>query len=750
MRCSSRRDHQHARPVLAVLLCAALHHLPATSGFVVPFSGRGAAGLSQPPLLLPRQNQQQQKRRTFKRFAQDVDTDKQKAEEQQQGENGLAKADTNASSQIWNWGSDSFGNMLIQMQKKEALLAANQTLEEQAVDLSAGNNNNTTGGGTGGTGTGYVAEQSSAAEQAAKHQDWTQNTPTRADQSQLVAMNWETAKELDDAVTKLTGDAASLRENVQVLPLPSLYREVLRARDNAAFATTAATTSPVEPDIPLSRPEHYRDRIGRDLCQLAVSIASSTENTAQWRAFCQENGGLFPLLETVREGARSIREENSKSTVSERVTLRLWDHQDDAFQAVRALRDLMAISAELSTVITDGILRANFAWQGGLLHDLCTMLQYANEYDIATSSGPQQNRFRRRNRRNGRLRCKLYCAQLLLGMSVASDDAVSAIRDTEGLATALLASSSYAPKEQRRRWMRYPGEMIRWIWRSKTEKNTDSIRRPFLEAANVANDLNGQVQRTTNQVLAAIGYNHWIPKSPGQKGLRILCLDGGGSRGMTAISIVNYLVENLGNGSEVADSFDIVAGTSTGAIIAFLVALRRETSAEAMDRYNALVRKVFVKGALSTPMMLFTTATYDESPFMDILSEILQDESMLDSRADPTVPFVFAVASKMSSTPTHVSLFRNYNYAGGEMPDPFTIKANAAREDTGLLLELENELLWSSNYSSSESSTSSIETNNGSRYPGSFRVLQRYALRASTAAPTVFKPVMVRSILDLW
>ena len=173
-------------------------------------------------------------------------------------------------------------------------------------------------------------------------------------------------------------------------------------------------------------------------------------------------------------------------------------------------------------------------------------------------------------------------------MTVASDDAVTAIRSAKGLPEAVLGCSSYTPLEQTRRWLRYPGEMIKWLWlRSKTgdKKNADSLRRPFLEAANVADNLNGQVQRVANQIIAAIGYNRWTPKIPGQRGLRILCLDGGGSRGMTAITAVNCLMESIGNGGDVAGSFDMIVGTSTGGIIAFLVGLQRETSAEAVARY---------------------------------------------------------------------------------------------------------------------------------------------------------------------
>jgi Patatin-like phospholipase len=130
---------------------------------------------------------------------------------------------------------------------------------------------------------------------------------------------------------------------------------------------------------------------------------------------------------------------------------------------------------------------------------------------------------------------------------------------------------------------------------------------------------------------------------------------------------------------------------------------------------------------------------------MNILVNILQEQIMLDSRADPAVPLVCCLASKMSSTPTHVALFRNYNYAGGEFADPFTIDPFIARQELDLPLELENDLIRSGQYHRLLTSvlTPGVKTEEGSRHPGSFRVLQRYALRASTAAPTVFKPVMM-------
>ena len=249
-----------------------------------------------------------------------------------------------------------------------------------------------------------------------------------------------------------------------------------------------------------------------------------------------------------------------------------------------------------------------------------------------------------------------------------------------------------------------------------------------MAAASVAGGLTGQTQAVANQILAAIGYNIWVPKIPGQKGIRILSLDGGGTRGITAISTLRAIVGSMG-GIEVCDSFDMIVGTSTGAIIAFLVGLRRESSQMAKRRYDRLIRKIFVKSALSAPMLVFTTATYDESPFNAIMEEILLDNSMLASRADPRVPYVFAVSSKMGSTPTQLCLFRNYNYSGGEKRDPFVMSPEEARSELGLAPFSDISILPNQSLYEPRPGVCLTRNNEASRHTGSFRVLQRVALR---------------------
>lgn len=552
---------------------------------------------------------------------------------------------------------------------------------------------------------------------------------TTVDQKQM-------ARQLDAAVsaTRRASSLDELTSDLKVLPLGSLY-------------TTGPNGSST---LPLSQPEHYLDRIDRDRRHLAVSIAASVTDEAQWKSFCQERGGLYPILQTIREGARAISRHQRRKRDKAAYILRPGDaRREESFRAAcsacRSIRDLCTISPDMAAVITDGILRANAAWSGNLMEDFRIILQYAKEYTAAADSAiaKRNPRFllRFRSRRDTRLRCRLYVTQLLLELTIASDDAVAAIRANPDLLSAIVDCSSYAQKEQTKRWIRYPGEVAKWLWRRTARRSKpETARPPFIEAARLSNDLLGQVQRCSNQILAAAGYNKWVPKIPGQQGLRVLALDGGGSRGMVAVKALEALMTEVGNGRDVSDSFDVIVGTSTGGIIAFLVGLQQETSKQAVERYEELISKIFVKSALSTPLMLFTTASYDESHFMKVLENILKENSMLDSRADPSVPYVCALSSKMSSTPTHVALFRNYNYAYGEQKDPFVVNPEKARENLELPLSTEHAFIRKGDYTSAPSQESSLR---GSRHPGSFRVLQRYALRASTAAPTIFKPVMM-------
>src|ERR1700740_2408211 len=77
----------------------------------------------------------------------------------------------------------------------------------------------------------------------------------------------------------------------------------------------------------------------------------------------------------------------------------------------------------------------------------------------------------------------------------------------------------------------------------------------------------------------------------------ILCLDGGGMRGILTIQLLKKLEEVAGIPCH--ELFDMVSGTSTGAIIAGLITMGF-TAAEIEKKYEDLVTRVFDKRFLGS------------------------------------------------------------------------------------------------------------------------------------------------------
>ena len=85
--------------------------------------------------------------------------------------------------------------------------------------------------------------------------------------------------------------------------------------------------------------------------------------------------------------------------------------------------------------------------------------------------------------------------------------------------------------------------------------------------------------------------------------VRVLCLDGGGIRGVASIVVLERIMAQAGH-TYVGECFDLVVGTSTGGIIAIGAGLLRMTVAEVADLYENTAEQIFV----STPYL--TAARY--------------------------------------------------------------------------------------------------------------------------------------------
>lgn len=119
---------------------------------------------------------------------------------------------------------------------------------------------------------------------------------------------------------------------------------------------------------------------------------------------------------------------------------------------------------------------------------------------------------------------------------------------------------------------------------------------------------------------------------------RILALDGGGLRGIVTLSFLaeveSMLRERHGrvNDFRLSHYFDLIAGTSTGAIIAAALA-RNMTVAEITKQYLSLGHKVFQRGLLRQG---FFRALYDEAGLIQELKTVFGEETTMDDASIKT------------------------------------------------------------------------------------------------------------------
>ena len=116
---------------------------------------------------------------------------------------------------------------------------------------------------------------------------------------------------------------------------------------------------------------------------------------------------------------------------------------------------------------------------------------------------------------------------------------------------------------------------------------------------------------------------------------RILALDGGGLKGILTLGILQHIEDMLrvrhgdGDGFRLCHYFDLIAGTSTGSIIAAALA-KGMTVAEIVDLYMNLGSRVFEGSFLRQG---FLRAKYDDDKLAEELQRVYGAETTLGSDA---------------------------------------------------------------------------------------------------------------------
>ena len=130
---------------------------------------------------------------------------------------------------------------------------------------------------------------------------------------------------------------------------------------------------------------------------------------------------------------------------------------------------------------------------------------------------------------------------------------------------------------------------------------------------------------------------------------RILSLDGGGLRGILTLSylaeIESILSERHGSGKDfrLSHYFDLIAGTSTGAIIAAALA-RGMSVSEIAEKYLDLGQRVFQKSWLRQG---FVRAFYDEAGLIEELKQVYGAQTSLN---DPSLETGLLIVTKRLDT----------------------------------------------------------------------------------------------------
>ncbi len=130
---------------------------------------------------------------------------------------------------------------------------------------------------------------------------------------------------------------------------------------------------------------------------------------------------------------------------------------------------------------------------------------------------------------------------------------------------------------------------------------------------------------------------------------RVLALDGGGVRGAMSVAVLERIEALLrarhGGRSDfrLCDYFDLIGGTSTGAIIAGALAAKRLSAAEIKDFYFTMGPEVFKKSMLRQGL---TRAVFDSNRLKSRLQEVFGELTL----GDASVATGLAVVTKRVDT----------------------------------------------------------------------------------------------------
>ncbi|KAJ8249924.1 hypothetical protein COCON_G00231400 [Conger conger] len=169
------------------------------------------------------------------------------------------------------------------------------------------------------------------------------------------------------------------------------------------------------------------------------------------------------------------------------------------------------------------------------------------------------------------------------------------------------------------------------------------------------------LQAAVREALTLVGYTDPVKG----RGIRVLSIDGGGTRGLVALQTLHRL-EDL-TGKPIYQLFDYICGVSTGAILAFMLGVFQIPLQECEELYRKLGSDVFKQNVIvGTVKMGWSHAFYDSEAWETLLKERMGSDLMVETARNAKCPKVAAVSTIVNrGTPLKAYVFRNYNLQPG-------------------------------------------------------------------------------------
>ncbi|XP_034550972.1 calcium-independent phospholipase A2-gamma-like [Notolabrus celidotus] len=193
------------------------------------------------------------------------------------------------------------------------------------------------------------------------------------------------------------------------------------------------------------------------------------------------------------------------------------------------------------------------------------------------------------------------------------------------------------------------------MWQEKSAVTLLRKRRTYRD--------NPELQNTLRETLALIGYLDPVKG----RGIRVLSIDGGGTRGVVPLQVLKILEAETGK--KIHQLFDYICGVSTGAVLAFMLGLAHFSLEECADMYRRFGSEVFRQNPLvGTVKMGWSHSYYNTETWETILQEKLGHRVLITTARDELSPKVSAVSAVVNwGTSPKAFVFRNYNHKPGSL-----------------------------------------------------------------------------------